>query len=139
MEGGAEFAVDLVHRYRVSPTTEERTQHRPGLRPPATSGWPSAGPGWQATIRTQNLAFQLDYVPQPYGAPHETPGGHDQRPAPLGHGQREEDRPEEATQLLLFLSGEYTQGLITDLQGTTPVPKKLQASASATSHRPRPR
>jgi ABC-type glycerol-3-phosphate transport system substrate-binding protein len=36
------------------------------------------------------------------------------------------DRAEAATQLLAFLAGEYTQGLIADGRGSTPSFKKLQ-------------
>jgi ABC-type glycerol-3-phosphate transport system substrate-binding protein len=38
------------------------------------------------------------------------------------------DREEAATQLVAFLAGEHTQGLIADLRGSTPCFKRLQSS-----------
>jgi multiple sugar transport system substrate-binding protein len=122
----AQFAVDLVHRYRVSPTTEERTQYRPGL-PAGNVGMAVSGAGLAATVRTQSPAFQLDYFPTPM-APRTKRRVAMISDQPHWAMSSAKDRPEEATQLLLFLSGEYTQGLIADLRGTTPVLKKLQAS-----------
>ncbi|HEX2195176.1 MAG TPA: sugar ABC transporter substrate-binding protein [Candidatus Limnocylindria bacterium] len=122
----AQFAVDLIHRYRVSPTTEERTQYRPGLTA-GNIGMAVTGAGLAATIRTQNPAFELDYFPTPI-APRTRRRVAMVSDQPHWAMSSAKDRPEEATQLLLFLSGEYTQGLITDLRGTTPVLKKLQTS-----------
>lgn len=121
-----QFAVDLIHRYRVSPTSPERQQARPSVIA-GNLAMQISGAGTAATVRTQKPSFDVEFFHPPQ-APRTRRRAAIVSDQPHWVMSSAKDRPEEATQLLLFLSGEFTQGLIADLRGTTPVTKKLQTA-----------
>ena len=121
---GMQFAVDLIHKHRVAPTPQERKDGNLNFNTgnfamqPTNSG--SAG-----TYHVASPPVQAGYFHLPL-APRTKKRKTTMSNQPHWVTTSAKDREEAATQLVAFLAGEYTQGLIADIRGSTPCFKKLQ-------------
>jgi multiple sugar transport system substrate-binding protein len=131
---GLQFGVDLVQKHRVSPTPQERKDLNPTFNAgnfamqPTNSG--SAGAYHVASPPVQAGYFHLPLAPRTK-----------KRKTTMNNQPHwvmssAKDREDGATQLVAFLAGEYTQGLIADTRGSTPSFKKLQSTDRYLSPQP---
>ena len=125
----AQFAVDLIHRHRVAPNADEQRDAGGGdlFRNQKVAIRP-VNSGYVGTLRAGAVPFDYDvfHLPQSPRTRRRRTTMSNQPHWVLNGAQ---PRLEAATQLVAFLAGDYTQGLISDGRGSTPVYKKLQADA----------
>lgn len=119
-----QFAVDLIQKHRVSATPQERKDLALSFNAghfamqPTNSG--SAG-----TYRAASSPVQVGYFHLPM-APRTKKRKTTMNNQPHWVMSSAKDREDAATQLVAFLGGEFSQGLIADGRGSTPSFKKLQ-------------
>ena len=125
---GVQFVLDLLHRHHVAPTVEERKgvsqanlflQQKVGI----VNG--SIGMISDFNAAKPNFQWELAHIPL---SPKTRKRKAFMAAQPHWVTSKSAGKEEQAVQLLAFLAGEYTQGLVADKRGHTPVLKKLQAS-----------
>jgi multiple sugar transport system substrate-binding protein len=128
---GFKFAVELVTEHKVSPTPAESV----AMATAATDNPFIAGRTAMAAMNSSavgNLAtvvgdrFRWQPIPQPaYPATGEVRTTFNDQPHVVNANARD---LEGATQLAVFMAGEFVQGLIAEQRGSTPVLRELQQS-----------
>jgi multiple sugar transport system substrate-binding protein len=126
---GFKFAVELVTKYKVSPTPADSK----ALTSPETSnlfvqGHVAMTPANSGAIGTYNPLvkdrFKWQPIPQPaYPKNHGLRTTFNDQPNVINTNAKD---VEGAVKFAVFMSGDYVQGLIADLRGSTPVLRKLQ-------------
>ena len=126
---GVQFVLDLLHRHHVAPTVEERKGvNQMNLFLQQKVGIVHESIGLLSTLDAAkpNFQWELGHFPlSPRTRKRKafmSAQAHWVTTTAVG-------KEDEAVQFLAFLAGEYTQGLVADKRGHTPVLKKLQASA----------
>jgi len=136
-QGGLEafqWVVDLIHKYRVSPTPQQVNEIRGNFPNPFMAGKIAMFPtGLQAvgnTVLRVGDQFRWGIMPTPkHPKTRKTTHLWSDQPHMVTNAAQKKNVVEEATKLVVFLAGELVQGRIAVDRGSIPVLKKLQTSA----------
>jgi multiple sugar transport system substrate-binding protein len=135
-QGGLEafqWTIDLIHRYRVSPSPAQVNEVRGSYGNPFQAGkiglLPTAISGSGGIARAVGDRFRWAMMPTPkHPKTRKAINVFNDQPNVLMNTAQKGNVTEQATALIIFLAGEVVQGRIAVDRGSIPVLKKLQSS-----------